>query len=243
VADGRRLKPSSGKLNSFSDASEEAYGACIFIKSRDSQNHCHVKLLCAKSRVAPLKTISLPRLELCAAFLLAQLYKNVISSLKMEIDNCYFWSDSMITLAWIRGDPHRWKTFVSNRVTQIQEIVDPERWYHIESSSSHNPADVISRCLNPDQLLSCQLWWEGPSFLMQSKQFWPNSKPDSLSEVPEAKEHYLVALKVNLSFELDLFERYSSLLKLQRITAYILRFIKNSKLPANDRTGLYFNRP
>jgi hypothetical protein len=153
----------------------------------------------------------------------------------MEIDNCYFWSDSMITLAWIRGDPHRWKTFVSNRVTQIQEIVDPERWYHIESSQ--NPADVISRGLNPDQLLSCQLWWEGPSFLMQSKQFWPNSKPDSLSEVPEAKERYLVALKVSLSFELDLFERYSSLLKLQRITAYILRFIKNCKLSATDRTG------
>jgi hypothetical protein len=66
-------------------------------------------------------------------------------------------------LAWIKGDPHRWKTFVSNKVTQIQDIVNPERWYHIESSQ--NPAV-------------------------------PNPKPDGLSEVPEAKEHYLVALKV-----------------------------------------------
>ncbi|XP_039303905.1 uncharacterized protein LOC120357484 [Solenopsis invicta] len=152
----------SSELHGFCDASELAYG-CYYIKTENSQGDATVNLLCAKSRVAPVKSISLSRLELLAALLLARLYQQVTKALTIKPTSTHLWSDSTITLAWIKGESSRWVPFVANRVTEIQKLTDQIEWHHVDSKG--NPADIISRGMNPEQLNSCLLWWNGPKWL------------------------------------------------------------------------------
>nr|CAH7766504.1 unnamed protein product [Callosobruchus chinensis] len=120
--------PKRIELHGFADSSEKAFGACIYIRSVDESGRIYVNLFCAKSRVAPVKPVTIPRLELCAALLLAQLYDKVISSWKGNIDAVHLWSDSTVTLGWLRGSPHQWKVFVANRVSEIQTKLMQTIW-------------------------------------------------------------------------------------------------------------------
>ena len=108
------------QLHGFSDASEKAYGACLYIRSINQQGQVSVKLLCSKSRVAPIKEVTLPRLELCAALRLAELVHKAIPALHLQIESIHLWTDSQIVLSWISASPAKWKTFVGNRVSRIQ---------------------------------------------------------------------------------------------------------------------------
>ncbi|XP_011865955.1 PREDICTED: uncharacterized protein LOC105560979 [Vollenhovia emeryi] len=160
-------------LQGFCDASMKAYGACVYLQTMDNHNKGRSILICSKSRVAPIKskTTTLPRLELCGAVVLVRLLKHVCEALKIEVSGMYAWSDSMIVLAWIAGDPSRQKTFVANRVAEIQTIVASSNWYHVKSE--HNPADLISRGTSLRELKESSLWWEGPKILSE---FFENIK-------------------------------------------------------------------
>ena len=116
---------SSIELHGFGDASTKGYGAAVYIRSMDEAGCVSTHLVMSKSRVALTKTVSLPRLELLAAVLNARLLKFVAESLTLKIDRVVCWTDSMVTLQWIRGSSCQWKTFVANRVAEIQSTWDP----------------------------------------------------------------------------------------------------------------------
>ncbi|GFS67450.1 uncharacterized protein TNCV_2903491 [Trichonephila clavipes] len=151
------------EIHGFADASEHCYGAAVYCKSKNLKSETLVRLITSKSRVAPIKSLTIPRLELCAAVLLAKLVKRVVAALQLETAELYLWSDSMIVLAWLRKEPMDLKTFFQNRVAKIQELYPNQLWRHVPSDQ--NPADLVSRGVDPDKLLQQNLWFNGPTFL------------------------------------------------------------------------------
>nr|CAI5838923.1 unnamed protein product [Callosobruchus analis] len=221
--------PVSIQLHGFSDASERAYGAVVYIRSLDTQGNCFVNILCAKTRVAPLKPITIPRLELCGALLLAQLMSKIKESMNIDFDNIFYWTDSQIVLCWLNTSPHTLKTFVANRSSQIQELSDSASWRYINTSD--NPADLLSRGLSPSTLHNSVIWFHGPNWLSKPEQQWPsyrtqNISTHTVSDLPELKERGTTLLSVENHF-LPIINKISSFPKLQRIFAYIIRFRNN----------------
>ncbi|GFY74123.1 uncharacterized protein TNIN_324251 [Trichonephila inaurata madagascariensis] len=143
------------------DASSQAYGACLYVKSENA-NETQIRLLCSKTRVVPLKILSIPRLELLATTLLSKLATKIIKVIDLEFDEVHLFSDSKIVLDWIQTQPHLLKVFVANRVSLIQELTQTFSWHHVKTKD--NPADLISRAATKLQLQD-ELWWAGPSFL------------------------------------------------------------------------------
>ncbi|GFT28340.1 integrase catalytic domain-containing protein [Trichonephila clavipes] len=144
----------------FCDASEKGFGAVTYVSVIKNNGDRHSQLLCSKSRVATLKTLTIPRLELSACLLLSKLIRKVINALKMNLSQVILFSDSTIALSWIKTPPHLLKTFVANRVAKIQELTVNFSWHHI--SSENNPADLVSRGLSVSDLINSPLWWKGP---------------------------------------------------------------------------------
>lgn len=224
------------ELHGFCDASELAFGASIYLrtvyKEKSSAN-----LLCSKSRVAPIKFTTIARLELCAAQLLVQLFEKVISTINIPVLRSFFWSDSTIVLHWLRAPAAHWKTYVANRVADIQQITNIGDWKHIRTHE--NPADLISRGVTADQLIHSSLWWHGPQFLSDSTtDFNDKGALDTLSFDDTNKwkeEQKPVAVTVLHSTtdqsinKFELLEKFSSFERLQRVMGYVLRFIRKSQ--------------
>ncbi|XP_033218065.1 uncharacterized protein LOC117173535 [Belonocnema kinseyi] len=187
------------KLHGFCDASEKAYGACFYFRSTDQQGNHQSSLICSKSRVAPLKTTTIPPLELCAANLLS-------SSLS-----------------------HTLKTFVANRVAEIQAATQAQDWFHVPTQDK--PADLLSRGQFPEEFLRHTLWTHGPRWLSQDRDTWPQLSFKK-HEVPETRIN-----SSTLSCKLiqkkrpanKLLKRFSNFKRLKTVVAYCLRFINNCK--------------
>ncbi|KAL7286993.1 hypothetical protein TKK_0018791 [Trichogramma kaykai] len=161
---------SSRMLHGFSNASERAYATAIYLVSQDASH-----LLTAKSKVAPICSVSVPQLELCGATLLARLMQKVLQDFNLTIASINCWKDSQIVLAWLQKPPCPWKVFVANRVSEIHSLLRNAAWSHV--ASKHNPADVASRGCSPDQLQGNELWWRGPSWLLSSTSFATIEEP------------------------------------------------------------------
>ncbi|XP_055932821.1 uncharacterized protein LOC129962847 [Argiope bruennichi] len=174
-------------LIGFGDASKNAYGCAVYTRSLSRSGEIKVSLLCSKSRVAPIKEISIPRLELCAADLLSKLTVKVLSSLQLDIDGVHLYSDSTVVLAWIKTPPTLLKTFVANRVARIQEYTKNFQWHYV--NTAENPADLISRGVFPSKIQQLGIWWNGPCFLSSS------SCPNFNDDPGVSDDEYLLEVK------------------------------------------------
>ncbi|UYV63536.1 hypothetical protein LAZ67_2004566 [Cordylochernes scorpioides] len=224
------------QLHGFCDASLNAYSAVFYLKTRFKIQKIKINLITSKTKVAPLKTITIPRLELSAALLLAQLNQVILESFPFQPDKTFLWTDSQICIDWIRSDASRWKAFVSNRVSSIQNLTQITDWFHV--SSQDNPADCASRGIMPQDLVNHRIWWRGPIWLQENNVRYIPSSPTQVNlniiqeEVGEGQVLDQTTLIQNSEtmLNLEFIVRYSTMTKLIRITAWCWRFYYNCLL-------------
>lgn len=236
-------------LHGFCDASQNAIGSCIYVRSTtiDSEDSWTTALYTSRSRVAPIRTTTIPRLELNGATLLVELMAEVrkeFEALNIFIsdDNVTLWTDSSIVLSWINTDIPL-KTYVANRVTQIHESSNIAQWRYVPSQD--NPADLISRGVSAQVLESSSLWWKGPQGLGQNNNWWP-AVVNHIADIPEVRviKPVLTVTKSpsdESSNEFNLLNQYSSWTKLIRVTAYIRRFFNNLRSGKSVRVTEYLH--
>ena len=159
-----RVSEQPDRLHVFADASLTAYGAVAFLCSGNSTS-----FVMAKSRVAPLKPLTLPKLELMGALTVARLCDFIVQALHPLSLSTHFWSDSQITLHWIKGEKHV-NTFVTHRVVEILNHSKPDQWRYCPTQD--NPADLLTRGITSSQLKLSTLWKHGPQWL-PSENSWP----------------------------------------------------------------------
>ncbi|XP_031639935.1 uncharacterized protein LOC116351917 [Contarinia nasturtii] len=235
------------QIHMFCDATIKAYGAVIYTRTIDTLGVIHCTLFTAKSKVAPLKAITIPRMELLAALLGSKLTHNSIQACEMKNAEIHFWSDSMVTLHWIGKNPLQLKTYVSNRVAMIQEYSTNASWKHVKTQD--NPADLISRGMKISDFVRSDHWKHGPTWLSKDQGEWPTPKLEITNAIQEEiKKEVKPPVNVNLAIMMlpvrikrnqyeirELWYRTNNWKKMIRITVYVLRFIQNTRI-IKDRT-------
>lgn len=224
------------QLHVFCDASENAYGACLYVRCSDSNGSVKSELLTARSRVAPVKNLTIPRLEVNTAVLGSKLLAATKRALErvLKVQSSTLWTDSQIVRTWITSSSklNRWKTYVNNRVAIIHELSNDTQWYHLRSED--NPADMISRGKTTEELVKCNLWWQGPSWITNDSSEWPvipSKLPDD-ETILERKKVVLTLTGTTSSMETSsefierLISRFSKLRTLINVTARLLRLGK-----------------
>ena len=234
------------ELHGFSDASSQAYSAVVYIRSVDQNDNIRVQLVACKTRVAPLKRQSIPRLELLGAVLLARLCDKIMRTVGELVTT--YWVDSMTTLCWIRNDKH-WKQYVQHRVNEVRKLSSKSAWRYCPGAQ--NPADQPSRGLDPKELAENETWWHGPQFLQKSRNEWPLENPSTKNDdvadqeavqIPPCVTHIMLTndtsgLETRVD-EIMNIERYGSLQTLLRVTANVFRFIRRLKSRTTSKVAV-----
>ncbi|XP_055632531.1 uncharacterized protein LOC129773008 [Toxorhynchites rutilus septentrionalis] len=222
----------SVQLHILVDASEDAYCAAAYFRFILVDGTVICNLVSAKTKVAPLKPLSIPRLELQAAVLGARLASFVSENHTYCIEKRVFWSDSSTVLAWIRSDARRYRQFVSCRIGEILSLTETREWRWVPSKI--NTADEATKwghgpCLSPKGN-----WFQDPSFLYCPEFQWPvQSKQQNTSTEEELRScfmHDVTAFESTVKFD-----RFSRWVRLLRAIAYTQRFISNARLTKQHR--------
>lgn len=207
------------EFHGFCDSSELAYAAVLYIRV-DIENQVFTNLMVSKSKVAPIKKVSLPRLELLGALLLAEMIQAYLPQIKVHSHSLHLWTDSTIVISWLKKPSHTWTTFVANRVAKIQDKVGPW-WKHV--SSHDNPADLATRGVTPSELKEKSLWWFGPPWLKEKDTFWPSTTniPDTSLEAKPLKSFISRSTE-----DEEILERFSCLSRAIHVVGYMVRFFQ-----------------
>ncbi|GFU44115.1 integrase catalytic domain-containing protein [Trichonephila clavipes] len=218
---------STSELHVFVDASKEAYAACVFVRSM-FKSDVKVTLVRAKARVAPLKPLSIPRLELMACCICSRLANSIVNALNLPNLRITFWSDSTTALWWIK-EKGSWSVFVENRVKEIRQLTRGHLWKHVPGNL--NIADLLSCGCSPQQMLISR-WWEGPLWLRESPEYWPLGENPGDSEEVELERKKLKVVNIDLSRDAPPWHLYaiSDYNKMIRVFSWILRFVNNCTL-------------
>lgn len=225
----RCMKPSDFEdaryeVHNFSDASQKGYGCCSYLRSISKSGQVHVSLIASKGRVCPMKHVTIPRLELQAALLSAQMNDVICSELDLPIAQSYFWVDSQIVLAYIQNKKKRLKVYVANRVSMIHSLSKAEQWKFVPGKQ--NTADHVSRGISPKELKKSR-WEEGPSFLMKIEDDVASEKSYEISiDDDEVKNEVMVGVAIaEGKHPIDeIVDHYSSWYKAKKAIAWLMKW-------------------
>ena len=222
-----------------------AYSYVAYLRTEYESGEIGVRFVTSKPKVTPIKPQSMPRSELMGACLLVEQVDNVYNVLSSELTELSIekicWVDSSATLCWIRNEK-LWKKFIRDRVKRIRSVTDPQQWRYVLGPL--NPADLPTRGLSGNDLLNNNTWLEGPQFLKQHPDSWPETIPTSVTKENEAtleiiknSKEITFALLTKDSIEKEIprlqniiqIDRFSSKLRLIRTFSWVLRFVENLK--------------
>ena len=211
----------------FCDASRLAFGTCAYARWELQDGKFNARFIAAKSRVAPLKELTIPRLELQAAVLASRFGKSILEESRLKFERVRYLSNSRVALAWIQGQSRSYKPFVSARVGEIQDNSRPSEWHHCPTDL--NVADDVTKGLSPDQLNG--RWFKGPDFLQVQEELWPKEQGSTVAkEVERERRKVQITCPVTVSQPVLKCEDLSSWRKLLRVTAYLFRFCLNVRV-------------
>ena len=214
-------------LHIFCDASEVAYASVVYLQWKEDEQF-KTSFVIAKTRVAPLKPMSIPRLELQAALMGARLGNYIVKELQLNLNSTFYWTDSKTVLHWIKSESKRYKMFVSQRLGEIQELTNSDDWFYV--SSKLNVADEATKRLGQVLFSNDSRWMKGPAFLQGSIEEWPtnvynftinNEDPEDM----ELKNNIVATIREKPQLQTPDAERFSKWTRLLRTTAWMLRFI------------------
>jgi hypothetical protein len=168
-----QLDAVSKELHIYSDASEMAIASVAYLRTVDTMNNIHVGFILGKSKLAPANGHSIPRLELCAAVMSAQLYDTICEELDMQFDSVHFYTDSCVILGYIHNQSRRFFKYVENRVERIRKSTTPDQWSYVETKL--NPADSGTRIMTAEAIKD-DIWILGPPQLKDPIEEWPDKE-------------------------------------------------------------------
>ena len=225
------------ELHMFADASTVGYGACVYLRQTDARGRTELSLVLGKSRLAPIKEQTVPRLELAAAVVATSLACVARRELNFDLQAVHYWTDSTVVLAYLANTSARYKTFVANRVSLIRERSTLDQWHHVPTAV--NPADLASRGVEATDATALKFWLDGPQFLRQPEPTWPRlPPPPAPSDVLESEVRQVHAAVVQPSPLDTLLDHYSSWFRIRRAVAWLTRAQQHLAKRVSLRPGL-----
>ena len=224
------------ELQGFSDASQKAFGAVVYLRTTYLDHPPTISLVTAKTKVAKKhSTLTIPKLELSGAVLLTKLLINVAAVLDINKQQITAWTDSSIVLNWLDGQPRDSPRFVANRVSYILEHTDPQNWSHVPTLD--NPADCASRGMSPPELLQHSLWWQGPSWLQDDPVPLPYQPPRKMPPAVDTKHLHAILLQAEFASQFE--NRTNQYTLIVAMVAWWFRFffrLKEGRPDPDNRT-------